>query len=318
MKIYKEILNSSRPTKPVILGFGGYRLTDDEKYFFELHNPIGFIIFERNIKDKEQVRELTKSLSEIVEREPLILIDQEGGRVSRLNSNDWQKYPPACHFADMANDDPESAKEALYQNYLKIGNDLREIGINVNCAPVLDLSFPTTHDVIGERAFGSDPNRVIELARVVCNALLDSFVCPVIKHIPGHGRATADSHLELPVVNASRKELEEKDFVPFKNFTDIKLAMTAHILYSDIDSDLVATFSPKIINMIRDEFGFKNLIMTDDLSMKALTGSFAERTRASLKAGCDIILHCNGLLGEMNEIVDNISYTTDEFMKKVA
>ncbi len=298
--------------KPVIFGMSDVVLSDAEKVFFAEHNPLGFILFTRNCRDKEQVKALVNSLKELTEREDtLILIDQEGGRVQRLQPPVWCEYPPAQKFADMCHtdntaEDMEQAKQAVYSNYKALAKELAEVGINTDCAPVLDLRLPDCHDIIGDRAFGDNPYQVAELARESCRGLQDAGVAPIIKHIPGHGRAKVDSHESLPVVDTPHETLSETDFLPFKQLADMPFAMTAHIKYTDIDDELPATLSPKVIDIIRNEIGFRGKLLTDDLSMKALTGSFTERTKQSLTAGCDIILHCNGDMKEMQEIAGAI------------
>lgn len=317
MSILKNISQNKNITKPVIYGCSGLSLTDEEKYFFEKSGAIGFILFARNIRDKAQVKALTNSIKEISGGEVLILIDQEGGRVQRLKGKDWNDYPPAKKFADLYLQNKNHAKKECYENYSQIAKDLVELGINVNCAPVLDILTPQTHKVIGDRAFGDNAQQVVDLARQVCDALLDNKVYPVIKHIPGHGRGTADSHLELPVVSASLAELEKTDFLPFENLKDQKLAMTAHILYSAIDKKLPATISKKAIELIRHKIGFKNILMTDDISMKALNGDVDELSLAALAAGCDLILHCNGKMEEMQKINAALPFARDNLLKKL-
>lgn len=317
MNLLQKINSNKNFKKPVIYGISGLELSDEEKYFFKNEGCIGFILFARNIKDKTQLKNLTKSLQELMEGEPLILIDQEGGRVARMTEPHWQKYPSGEYFANLYQTDKERAKKALYDNFSKIASDLSEVGINVDCAPLLDLKCEETHDVIGDRAYGNCINQITDLAKETCKALLDKNIYPVIKHIPGHGRATCDSHLELPEVVTDYKTLLESDFAVFKNFTEQKFAMTAHILYCDIDKENPATTSKKMIDIIRNEIGFKNIIMTDDLSMKALKGSFSEKTTASLKAGCDLILHCNGKIQEMKEINAALPLIKDELRQKL-
>lgn len=302
MHLLKQISQNKSVIKPVIYGISGLELTDEEKYFFTKAGPMGFILFARNIRDKNQVKSLVASLKELMSGEVLILIDQEGGRVSRLKGKDWPEYPAAEHFAKIYHDQKEHSKTSCYKNAESIAQDLRELGINVNCAPVLDILTPKTHNIIGERSYGDNAKQVADLANQVCEAFLDNKVYPVIKHIPGHGRGTSDSHLELPVVDATLIELKNSDFIPFAELAHNKFAMTAHILYSTIDNKLPATLSSKVIDLIRHEIGFKNILMTDDISMKALNGSLSSRSELALKAGCDLILHCNGHLEEMQEI----------------
>ncbi len=248
-----------------------------------------------------------------MEGEVLMLVDQEGGRVARMKEPHWKKYPAGQHFADIYEKNPEEARQALFKNFQEIASDLREVGLNVDCAPVLDILTEKTHAVIGDRAYGKTPDQVADLGRKVCEGLLSKEVYPVIKHIPGHCRGTSDSHLELPVVDASLEELRATDFIPFKKLNDQKFAMTAHILYNAIDKNNCATVSETAIKLIREELGFKNILMSDDVSMKALKGTFAETTKAILNAGCDLVLHCNGQMEEMTEINSALPNLTDKF-----
>lgn len=317
MHIFKKISQNKKVSKPVIYGIANLALSDPEKYFFENSGAIGFILFGRNIRDKEQVKALTSSLKELMDGEVLILIDQEGGRVQRLKGDGWNDYPPAKHFADLYLKNKDHAKKLCYENFSHIAKDLAELGINVDCAPVLDILTPETHKVIGDRAFGDNAQQVIDLAKQVCDAFLDNKIYPVIKHIPGHGRGTCDSHLELPKVCTSLKELENSDFLPFAELKDQKLAMTAHILYQAIDDKLPATISRKTIDVIRHQIGFKNILMSDDISMQALKGDVASRSSAALKAGCDLILHCNGKMDEMQAIDEILPGIGDALLKKL-
>lgn len=317
MSLLKQISQNKNASKPVIYGVSGTSLTDEEKYFFKKNGALGFIFFARNIVDKIQLKNLTNSLKELMEGEVLMLIDQEGGRVARLKEPHWKKYPAGKYFADIYQENPLDAKEKLYQNFQEIADDLVEVGINVDCAPVLDILSEKTHHVIGDRAYGSNPHQVSELGKVVCDALLSKKVYPVIKHIPGHGLGTSDSHLELPIVDADLEYLRQNDFIPFRKLNDQKFAMTAHILYSAIDAENCATTSKKAIKLIREEIGFKNILMSDDVSMKALKGSFAEKTKAILNAGCDIVLHCNGNMQEMLEINSALPILEDKLKEKL-
>ncbi len=316
MSLLQKIAQNKKVVKPVIYGLLGTTLSDEEKYFFSKNGGVGFILFARNIVDREQVKNLTKSLRDLMEGEVLILIDQEGGRVQRMKDPHWKCYPTGEFFADIYKTNVEEAKIALFKNFQDIATDLMEVGINVNCAPVLDILTEKTHQVIGNRAYGKTPEQVSVLGRKVCEGLLSKGVYPVIKHIPGHGRGTSDSHLELPVVDCSIDELRATDFVPFKNLNDQKFAMTAHILYSAIDKKNCATVSKTAIDLIRNEIGFKNILMSDDVSMKALKGTFAEKTKSILEAGCDLVLHCNGVMDEMKEINSVLPNLTDEFLIK--
>ncbi len=311
-------LNQSAPVKPVIFGMKCDTLRQDELHFFDSHNPLGFILFKRNIQSRHQVRDLCRNLRQVVGREDaLIMIDQEGGRVCRIRPPHFRECPPMLHFAQMAKEQSlTKAKTALYEHSLAMGYDLKELGINMNAAPVVDLCFENTHSVIGDRSFGSDPEFVAEMALEVIRAYKKAGVVPIIKHIPGHGRAQADSHHCLPVVDEILENLEKTDFRVFKILREEPIAMTAHIEYKFLDT-LPATISHKIIKYIRQEIGFKGILLTDDLSMHALRGSFTEKTKNSLEAGCEILLHCNGLMSEMKEIAENSGYINNELSKKI-
>ncbi|RKR00115.1 beta-N-acetylhexosaminidase [Maricaulis maris] len=284
----------------VIYGLGGTKLSPDEKAFFRDIDPWGFILFARNIDSIRQVSRLTLELRDCVGRDAPILIDQEGGRVARLRPPTWRAAPAAQRFADLWFVDEELAIEATRTNHRLLAHELRTIGVDVDCAPVADLRIEGADDIIGDRAFGTTPEPIIHLGRAAMDGLMAGGVAPIIKHIPGHGRARADSHLELPVVPEEHGLLSETDFAPFKGLNDAPMAMTAHILYADIDPDQPATQSPDMVGkIIRGEIGFDGLLMTDDLSMKALSGTFRERGELSIKAGCDMLLHCNGNMSEM-------------------
>jgi beta-N-acetylhexosaminidase len=244
---------------------------------------------------------LTAALRTAVGRNAPILIDQEGGRVQRMGPPVWQAYPAARRFESIG--DPLLRQAAVRLSARLMAHDLRSVGIDVDCAPVADVPTPGAHDVIGDRAYGHEVGEVSRLARACAEGLLAGAVLPVIKHIPGHGRATADSHHALPVVAVSREELARSDFLAFRHLADMPAAMTAHVVYAAIDRKRPATVSRKIVHdVIRGDFGFDGLLITDDLSMKALGGSFASRTRAALAAGCDLVLHCHGIMHEMEEI----------------
>ncbi len=291
-----------------IFGLQGTELSTDETAFFFDVNPYGYILFQRNCESPAQVRRLTDSLREIVGRENVpILIDQEGGRVARLKPPHWPLFPPAKVFADLYRHDWEKAERACYLNARLMAHELARIGVTVDCAPVADIPVPGAHDVIGDRAFGHVPEQVIILARAQADGLADGGIVPVLKHIPGHGRAFADSHLELPVVESNLDRLRDTDFVPFKALADLPMAMTAHVLYTEIDAKRPATTSPAAIKLIREELRYDGLLMSDDLSMKALGGDFTSRTEDALAAGCDVVLHCNGDMQEMQAIVGGLT-----------
>lgn len=286
---------------PVVFGFSGETLNADEEAFFTDVNPLGFILFARNIKSPAQVKKLTERLRVVSNNdEALILIDQEGGRVRRLRPPHWRDYPPMSFFGGRAEQKIDEAVACVTINYRLISSDLRTLGINVNCAPVLDLPNVNSHGIIGDRAFSNNPDLVAKLGRAACKGLLAGGVIPVMKHIPGHGRATVDSHEELPLVDAPLHKLRKKDFVPFSALCSFPAAMTAHIIYSAVDPDFPCSSSSSVIQgVIRDEIGFEGLLFSDDVCMRALTGPADARVVSVLKAGCDIALHCNGDLREM-------------------
>jgi beta-N-acetylhexosaminidase len=248
------------------------------------------------------VRRLTADLRASVGREAPVLIDQEGGRVARLRAPAWREWPPALEACEGLAD-PAARARAMFLRYRLIAEELRAVGIDVNCAPVLDLARRETHAVIRDRCYGNDPDAVAAVGRAVADGLMAGGVLPVMKHMPGHGRATRDSHLELPVVTAERAELAA-DFAPFRALADLPMAMTAHVVYAALDPERPATLSPRVVEAVRREIGFEGLLMTDDLSMRALTGSLADRVAGALGAGCDVVLHCNGEPAEMAEVVE--------------
>jgi beta-N-acetylhexosaminidase len=285
-----------------ISGCTSTTLSDEEKRFFSEACPWGLILFKRNIENPTQVTELTRSYREIVGREDApVLIDQEGGRVQRLGPPHWPSFPTAEKLAATA-----ETVSSVELGARLIASELAKLGINVDCLPVADLRFPGAHDVIGDRAYSDDPAEVAKLARAAANGLIAGGVLPVVKHIPGHGRALADSHLELPKVSAPRDELERTDFAPFRELADLPLAMTAHVIYEAVDSSFPATISPVVVrDVIRTHIGFDGLLMTDDVSMKALSGAIGENTKAAFAAGCDLALHCNGKMDEMRAVAAN-------------
>ncbi|MET0274981.1 MAG: beta-N-acetylhexosaminidase [Phenylobacterium sp.] len=286
-----------------ILGCSGPTLTADEAGFFRDARPWGFILFARNVETPDQVRALVASLRETVGRaEAPVLIDQEGGRVARLRPPHWKAYPPGRAYGAL----PAAERvEVTRLGARLLAHDLLALGINVDCLPVLDVPAPDGHEIIGDRAYGRTPQAVTTLGRAAAEGLLAGGVLPVIKHMPGHGRAKADSHLELPVVDASWDELAARDFAPFRALADMPMAMTAHVIYAAIDPDQPATTSKVVMDrVIRGAIGFVGLLMSDDLSMKALAGDFTARTRAALAAGCDVVLHCNGEMAEMRAVID--------------
>jgi beta-N-acetylhexosaminidase len=290
--------------KALIVGCFGKELTREEKALFKAEKPWGFILFKRNVETPDQVRKLVDSFRACVGRDDApVLIDQEGGRVQRLGPPHWPVYPPGQSYGLVHSNDPLVRREVARLGARLIAHDLNALGITVDCVPVLDVPVDGAHDVIGNRAYARDPATIALLGRAASEGLIAGGVLPVIKHIPGHGRAGADSHHALPVVDTDHATLSRTDFVPFRHLADMPLAMTAHVVYSAIDPKRPATTSKKVIRtIIRGEIGYDGLIMSDDLSMKALAGSFADRTKASLAAGCDVVLHCNGDLSEMKAV----------------
>ncbi|MGQ0457682.1 MAG: beta-N-acetylhexosaminidase [Hyphomicrobium sp.] len=288
-------------TSALIVGVSGDRLAADERAFFAEVQPAGVILFARNVADPAAIRALVDSIRTAIARDDLlILIDQEGGRVQRIKAPGARDLPPAAAFAKLYGSDPEAALRAAFSVARLAAEELRAYGVTMNCAPVLDVPVEGAHDIIGDRAYGRAPEQIIALARQVADGLLAGGVAPVIKHIPGHGRATADSHLDLPIVTTPRAELSVSDFAPFKALADLPAAMTAHVVFSDIDADGPASTSETVTReVIRGEIGFDGLLMSDDLSMKALTGDMRSRAEAVIRAGSDVALHCNGDLGEM-------------------
>ena len=295
-----------------ILDGDGLRLTEDEKAFFRDVNPFGFILFARNIDTSDQVRALCNDYREAVGRECPITIDQEGGRVQRLRSPNWREWLAPLDFVKVAG---ENAERAMYLRHRVIAHELRDIGVDSNCAPMVDVADSQTHDFLRNRCYGTDPTVVAALGRAAADGLLDGGVLPVVKHMPGHGRATADSHFDLPSVDAPRRCLDIQDFAPFKALNDLPIGMTAHLVYDAID-DAPATLSKPVMDVIRKDIGFDGLIMTDDISMKALSGDLSTLSRTSLAAGCDVILHCNGTLSERREVAQAAGEMTDIAQKR--
>ena len=310
--------------QPLFLGLAGLALNDDERALFRAANPAGYILFKRNVDSPDQVRALTQSLRDLAGRDVPILIDQEGGRVARLRPPHWPEFPTGERFGLLYDKAPITAIEACRLNALALAALLKDLGINVDCLPLLDVRDTQGHDIIGDRSFGTEPMVVSALGKAVLDGFKAGGICGVVKHIPGHGRARADSHLELPVVTASRDELE-RDFEPFRRLADAPMAMTAHITYTALDAERCATLSPDVIDFIRNDIGFGGLLMSDDLGMHALgnpqsgghpPGSnalqdFGARALASLDAGCDIALHCSGDFNEMRSIVEAAPVMSD-------
>ncbi|WP_374331668.1 beta-N-acetylhexosaminidase [Aestuariivirga sp.] len=289
-----------------ISGCSGPVLSTAEREFFARTNPWGLILFKRNCETPEQLKTLTGDFRAAVGRKNApVFIDQEGGRVQRLGppSNAWRRYPAARAYGEAFNASALAGLRAARNVGRLMAEDLIAAGITANCVPVLDVPQPGAHEIVGNRAYSDRIEAIMALARAHAAGFADGGVLPVIKHIPGHGRAKADSHLELPIVDARRAELEAVDFPPFAAMADAPMAMTAHVVYTAIDRTAPATLSKKVIStIIRRQIGFRGLLMTDDLSMKALTGSYAEKTRRALDAGCDVVLHCNGEIAQMEEV----------------
>lgn len=310
---------TSRSSRAVIFGCKGYELSADERAFYRDSDPAGFILFERNCQSPDQVRALCSAMRDAVGRaDAPILIDQEGGRVRRLKPPHWRMAQSAKTFADLARRDPAKGEEALRLNAHLMALELSDLGIDVDCAPVLDLPQGDADPIIGDRAYGTDPASVSGLARIVAEGLIEGGAIPVIKHIPGHGRARADSHKELPRVEVPHADLSRHDFLTFRDLADMPMGMTAHVVYEAIDAAAPATCSRKVVQtVIRGEIGFDGWLMSDDLSMKALSGSFEERARAALDAGCDVVLHCNGDLDEMRGVAAGTRRMDDDGVRRL-
>ena len=303
-----------------ISGCAGTSLSDDERAFFAETRPCGLILFARNCQSVSQLRTITEDFRDAVESDAaLVLIDQEGGRVQRLRPPQWRQMPPARVYGDLYLHDPEGARAAAFAGGRLIAAELREAGITVNCTPVLDVPEAGSHDIIGDRAFSFDPGVVSNLGRAVVEGTLAGGVLPVIKHIPGHGRAMADSHLSLPRIDASAEELIEVDFRPFMALCHAPLAMTAHVLLTAFDEERPASTSPVIMGeVIRELIGLTGLVMSDDIGMQALGGRFAERAAAVIDAGCDVALHCSGELAEMREVASAVPPLEGESAERFA
>ncbi len=287
-----------------ICGCAGLEPSRAEEEFFTTANPWGLILFARNVDTPGQVAALVRRFRACVGRpQAPVFIDQEGGRVQRLRPPHWRAWPAARAYGDLAGSDPARALKAAWMITRLLGEELRACGINADCLPVLDLPAPDGHQIIGDRAYAEDPFLIAALARAAMEGLKAAGVAPVIKHIPGHGRARADSHEELPIVDAPLDELRRSDFVPFSMFADAPMAMTAHVVYAAIDADAPATLSRRVIGeIIRGEMAFDGLLMSDDVNMKALRGPLPERCAAAIEAGCDVVLHCSGDLDEMRQV----------------
>lgn len=305
-------------SRAFITGISRLELSAAEREFIRGERPWGFILFKRNIDTPAQVASLVQQLREAVGvAEAPVLIDQEGGRVARLGPPHWPVYPPGAVFGALYDIDPALGLAAARLSSRLIAADLIDLGITVDCLPLADVPVAGADAVIGNRAYGTEPAKVAAIARAVTEGLVQGGVLPVLKHIPGHGRATADSHFGLPTVDTSRDELERTDFAGFQPLADLPMAMTAHVVFSALDPAQPATTSATIINqVIRGVIGFQGLLMSDDVSMNALAGTIAERTRAIVNAGCDMVLHCNGKLDEMRDVARETPELTGEALAR--
>jgi beta-N-acetylhexosaminidase len=291
-------------TRAFITGVSGTELNADEREFIRSERPWGFILFKRNVDTAAQVTRLVAELRAVnAQPDAPVLIDQEGGRVARLGPPNWPVYPPGAVFDALYDTDRAAGLSAARLSARLIADDLSQLGISVDCLPLADVPVAGADAVIGNRAYGTEPAKVAAIARAVTEGLEQGGILPVLKHIPGHGRATADTHFKLPTVDTPKSELERTDFAAFRPLADLPMAMTAHVVFSALDPVHPATTSATIIEqVIRNGIGFQGLLMSDDVSMNALAGSIAERTRAIVTAGCDMVLHCNGKLDEMREV----------------
>src|SRR6266550_8650688 len=286
-----------------ITGIGGPKLTAEEEGFLREAEPWGLILFKRNLETPSQAVGLVADFRNAIGRNGPVLIDQEGGRVQRLGPPHWPAYPPGAAYGRQFERDPAAGRRSAWLGARLIANDLTALGIDVDCLPLADVPVAGSDPIIGDRAYGQNPQQVAVLARSIAEGLLSGGVLPVVKHIPGHGRATADSHGELPIVEADRASLEARDFAAFRPLADLPMAMTAHVVFTAIDALAPATTSATLVQqVIRGWIGFHGLLMSDDISMGALSGSIVARARSALGAGCDLVLHCNGKLDEMREI----------------
>lgn len=299
---------SPRPLA-AILGCEGPALGREEAAFFRDADPLGFILFARNVETPEQLSRLTADLRATVGRDAMILVDQEGGRVQRLRAPHWREWLPPLD--QVARSDPPRMERGLWLRYRLIAAELRAAGIDADCAPTLDIASDATHPFLKNRCFGSDPETVARAGRAAAEGLLAGGVLPVMKHMPGHGRTVVDSHHDLPVANAPLDELARTDFAPFRGLKDLPMGMTAHIVVPACDPEAPSTQSARMIDVIRREIGFQGLLLTDDLTMQALSGDLRERTARAMRAGCDVALHCNGTRTEMEAVAEAAGPLTD-------
>ena len=305
--------------KSFITGVAGPELTGQERQFLKDAQPWGFIIFKRNVADPGSLRRLIDDFRTLVGRQAPVLIDQEGGRVQRLGPPHWPSYPPGAAYGALYDRDRDTGLAAARLGAALIAADLAILGIDVDCAPIADMPVAGADPIIGDRAYGTSPDKVAAIAGAIAAGLMEGGVLPVLKHIPGHGRATADSHDKLPVVGTDRATLEVTDFAAFRSLAGLPLGMTAHVVFTAIDPVAPATTSVTIVqDVIRDSIGFSGLLMSDDVSMGALSGSFGERTKAALAAGCDMILHCNGKMDEMLAVADAAPQLAGDAQRRAA
>ncbi|MBB4174023.1 beta-N-acetylhexosaminidase [Sulfitobacter noctilucicola] len=288
------------PFGAAIIDADGTRLTAEEKAFFRDADPFGFILFARNIETPEQTYALCSEMRDAVGREAVITVDQEGGRVQRMRAPHWREWMPPLDFVARAG---ENAQRAMYLMYRLIADELRAAGIDSNCAPMVDLAGAETHEFLRNRCYSDNPDRVAILGQAAADGMLAGGVLPILKHMPGHGRATMDSHFDLPRITAAAEDLAHTDFAPFRALRDVPMGMTAHLVYEALDNR-PATLSPVMMDLIRQEIGFDNLVMTDDISMKALSGTLAQNAAGSIAAGCDVVLFCNAPLADRRAVCD--------------
>ena len=302
--------------KATVIGISGLTLTSEEKLLIKNQSPFGFILFKRNISSPRQVKGLVNSIKDSVCWDVPIFIDQEGGRVQRLSGKDWTSFPPASVFGKIAKYSIKLAKEATLLNYQLISDDLIALGININCSPCVDLKIKGADRIIGDRSFSINPKIVSLLGETSCKAMLSRGVFPVIKHIPGHGRAKTDSHKALPIINTSRETLKKSDFIPFKNLNNEPFGMTAHILYDCIDPKYPISFSSKALNFIKEELSFKGILLSDDIAMSALSGSLKDRAKRVILAGYDLVLYCAGNTLVNKDILSEVPTISAKVLKK--
>jgi beta-N-acetylhexosaminidase len=304
-------------SRAFITGLAGLTVSADERAFLREAQPWGLIIFKRNVSAPGQVADLAQSFRDIVGWQAPVLVDQEGGRVQRLGPPIWPEYPPGARYGDLFDREPASGLAAARLAGHLIASDLNPLGIDVDCLPLADVPLDGAHPVIGDRAYGSEPGKVAAIAKAIAEGLQAGGVLPVLKHLPGHGRATADSHHQLPVVDTDRATLEATDFAAFRPLANLPLGMTAHVVFSAIDPVAPATTSvTMVMQVIRGFIGFQGLLMSDDISMQALAGTIAQRSRAALAAGCDVVLHCNGNLAEMTAVAGAAPLLSGEAAKR--